>query len=188
MIDQLHSLAPISQTVPPSALWEGTSLQAISIAAQEELHEGLLHLQSGDAAQAVAALSRCVEHEPEFGDGHVFLGIAHALNHSIYPALDHLEEATRLRQDSFAAHYTLAQLNFKLRIPQKGYEAAERARQCAATVEQRRMLTQLLREERARDRNGIGRPWFNKAMPARFLFLAGSLIAAAGVAFVAHLR
>jgi len=188
MIDGLHSLTPTSHTVSPSALWGNTPSRAISAAAQGELHEGLIHLQSGDAAQAVGALSRCVELAPEFGEARIFLGIAHALNHSIYPALDHLEEATRLQPDSFAAHYTLAQLNFKLRIPRTGYEAAEQARQCATTLEQRRLLTHLLREERARGRNGIARPWFNKAMPARFLFLAASLIAAAGVAFVAHLR
>ena len=35
--------------------------------------------------------------------------------------------------ENFATHYTLAQLNFKLRIPQKGYEAAEKTR-CAAST------------------------------------------------------
>ena len=60
-----------------------------------------------------------------------------------------------LEQDSFAAHFTLAQLNFKLRIPQKGYEAAEHARRCVSTVEQRKMLTELLKEERARNGTGL---------------------------------
>ena len=50
-------------------------------------------MQSGDAEAAVAVLSLAVEHAPAFPDGHVFLGIANALTHEIYPALDHLEEA-----------------------------------------------------------------------------------------------
>jgi Na+/H+ antiporter NhaD/arsenite permease-like protein len=111
----------------------------------------------GDSGAALAALSRSTEIAPGFGEAHVFLGLANALTSNIYPAIDHLELATRLQPDSFAAHYTLAQLNFKLRIPQKGYSAAEQALRCVTTLEQRKMLTQLLREERARERNGIAR-------------------------------
>ena len=82
----------------------------------------------------------------------MFLGIAHALTYNIYPAIDHLETAAQLDQNSFGAHYTMAQLNFKLRIPQKGYEAARLALKCVRTLEQRKMLTQLLREEKAREK------------------------------------
>src|SRR5207237_264556 len=82
---------------------------------------------------------------------------AHALTSNIYPAIDHLEEAAKLDPDSFAAHYTLAQLNFKLRTPKPGYEAARRALKCVQTLEQRKMLAQLLKEERERERNGIAR-------------------------------
>jgi len=92
---------------------------------------------------------------PTFGEAHIFLGLANALTNNIYPAIDHLELAAKLQPDSFAAHYTLAQLNFKLRIPQKGYAASEDALRCVSTLEQRKMLTQLLKEERARERNGL---------------------------------
>src|SRR5438477_6087454 len=94
----------------------------LSIQASQCFREGIVCLQSGEAAQAVAAFSRSLEHAPEFTDAHVFLGIAHALTYNIYPAIDHLETAAQLDQNSFGAHYTMAQLNFKLRIPQKGYE------------------------------------------------------------------
>jgi tetratricopeptide (TPR) repeat protein len=147
--------------------------------ARQYLAEGVQHIQTGDAEAAVAVLSLAVEQAPEYSDAHVFLGIAQALTHRIYPALDHLEEAARLDEDSFAAHYTLAQLNFKLRIPQKGYEAAERARRCNMTLEQRKLLTALLREEKAREKNGIARPLFNKPFSVPALCLAGSGLAAA---------
>jgi hypothetical protein len=129
-----------------------------------------------------------VEEAPAFPEAHVCLGLAHALTHNIYPALDHLEIATKLDPDSFAAHFTLAQLNFKLRIPQKGYKAAEHALASVRTIEQRRMLTQLLREERARERDGISRPWFNKPFSAPLVFLAGSGLAAALFAVMVHLH
>jgi hypothetical protein len=99
-----------------------------------------------------------------------------------------LELAGRLDQGSFAAHFTLAQLNFKLRIPRKGYEAAELARKSIDTLEQRKMLTNLLKEERARERNGIVRPCFDKPFSRRALLLAGSSLLAAIIAIAMHMK
>jgi hypothetical protein len=56
------------------------------------------------------------------------------------------------------------------------------------TLDQRKMLTQLLKEERARERNGIARPWFNKPFGAPMLWFAGSALAAAIVFAVVHMR
>lgn len=166
---------------------QATPTSMVPALARQYLAEGVSHIQTGEAAAAVAALSLTVEQAPEYSDAHVFLGIAHALTNNIYPALDHLEEAARLDEDSFAAHYTLAQLNFKLRIPQKGYASAERARQCDMTLEQRKLLTSLLRDEKARERNGIARPLFNKPFGVPALFVAASGLAAAIVTIIRHL-
>jgi len=171
---------PLVQEPAPKAI--------VPALARQYLAEGVAHIQTGDAEAAVAVLSLAVEQAPEFSDAHVFLGIANALTHRIYPALDHLEEAARLDDDSFPAHYTLAQLNFKLRIPQKGYEASERARRCNMTLEQRRLLTALLREEKAREKNGIARPLFNKPFSVPALFLVGSGLAAAIVSVFRHMH
>jgi len=182
----------LSQLVPPEAM--------------ECFREGLLHFQAGDPGAALSAFSRSVLQAPEFGEAHIFLGLANALTSNIYPAFDHLEKAAELQPDSFAAHFTLAQLNFKLRIPQKGYDAAHEALRCATTLEQRAMLTQLLKEERARERNGIARPWFNKPWFPRSWFdkpwfnkaglkkqlpalvVAGSGLVAAVIALIVHVR
>lgn len=138
-------------------------LPMVSPEAMECFREGLQHFQAGDPGAALSAFSRSVLQAPEFGEAYIFLGLANALTSNIYPAFDHLEKAVELQPDSFAAHFTLAQLNFKLRIPKKGYDAARDALRCAKSLEQRAMLTQLLKEERARERNGIARPSFNKA-------------------------
>jgi len=156
--------------------------------ARQSFHKALECLKSGDAAAAVAALSQSLEHAPNFASGHLFLGIAHALTSTIYPAIDHLEMATQLEPGSFAAHFTLAQLNFKLRIPQKGYEAAERARRCIGTLDQRKMLTHLLKEERTRERNGIARPWFNKPFSVPALVVSGGGLLAAIIAIAVHMH
>jgi tetratricopeptide (TPR) repeat protein len=160
----------------------------LSIQAKQYFEEGTTHLQSGDAVAAVAAFSRSVEHAPAFPPAHLFLGIAYALMSNIYRSIDHLEEAAKLDPDSFAAHYTLAQLNFKMRIPAKGYEAANMALRCVETLEQRKMLTQLLKEERERERNGIARPSFSKPFSARMILFAGSALVAAIIFAFAHMR
>jgi tetratricopeptide (TPR) repeat protein len=134
----------------------------IPLPAMGAFREGLAHFQAGNPGAAREAFSRSVLLAPECAEARIFLGLANALNCDIYPALDELEKATELQPDSFAAHFTLAQLNFKLRIPERGYAAARGALRCATTPEHRAILTQLLKEERARERNGIARPSFSK--------------------------
>ena len=162
--------------------------QEVSLEARQWLRDGLLHLQSGEAVGAVVAFSRSLECAADFAEAHIFLGIAHAMTSNIYPAIDHLEAAAKLEPGSFAAHYTMAQLHFKLRIPQKGYEAAEQARRCAVTVEQRKLLTELLRQEKGRERAGIARPWFYKPFSLPLLLLAATSAVALVVAFMTHMH
>jgi tetratricopeptide (TPR) repeat protein len=160
----------------------------VSLEAKNSFREGLAHFQSGDAASALEAFSRSVTHAPKFVEAHVFLGLANALTNNVYPAIDSLELATQLEPDSFAAHYTLAQLSFKLRIPEKGYQEAAEALRCTSNLQQRAMLTDLLRGERARERNGIARPSFNKKFSSSFLWMTGSGLAAALVALFLHIK
>lgn len=106
----------------------------------------------------------------------------------IYSALDHLELAAKLQPANFLAHYLLSQLNFNLRIPQKGYQHAERALQYANSREDRTMVARLLHRERERERNGIARPWFTKPFSASAVFLAGGGLTVALAAIIIHLR
>lgn len=150
--------------------------------------EGLEQLQQAEPEQAVERLSRAVELAPQCAEARICLGLAFALSHDIYPAIDQLETAGELDPESFAAHFSLAQLNFKLRVPRKGYQAADKALKCITTTEQRRMLAQLLKEERARERNGIARPWFNKPFSRTGVYLAGGGLAAALLAILIHIH
>jgi len=150
--------------------------------------QGLAKLQVAEPAEAVELLTRAVELAPHFPEARICLGLAYALTYNIYPAIDQLECAGQLDPESFAAHFSLAQLNFKLRIPQKGYEAASQALKCVTTLAQRKMLTELLKEERGRERNGIARPWFNTPYSKTGLWLAGGGLAAAIIALLTHVR
>lgn len=160
----------------------------LSIEAKTTFQQGMAKLQMAEPAEAVELLSRTVELAPYFPEARICLGLAYALTHNIYPAIDHLEAAGTIDPENFAAHYTLAKLNFKLRIPQKGYEASQRALRCITNLEQRKMLTELLKEERARERNGIARPWFNKKFSMLEKFVLGGGLAAAIAALLIHVR
>jgi len=155
--------------------------------ALQYFQQGMAELQEGNAALAVSALSQSIALAPGFAEGRVFLGIAHSLTCEIYPAIDELEKATELAPGSFIAQYALAQLYFKLRVVEKGYERAECALRCVTNIEQRKMLTQLLKEERIRQRNGIARPTFNKPFSARALFVAGGGLCAILLGIFLHL-
>jgi len=161
---------------------------ALSANALQYFQQGMAELQNGNAALAVSALSHTVAMAPAFADGRVFLGIAHSLSCEIYPAIDQLEKATELAPDSFIAQYALSQLYFKLRVVEKGYERAKSALQCVTNIEQRKMLTQLLREEKTRERNGIARPSFNKPFSRSSLWIAGGGLCAAVLAILLHLH
>ena len=69
-----------------------------------------------------------------------------------------------------------------------GYEAADRALKCVRTIEQRKMLTQLLREEKARERSGIARPSFSKPFSSPLLLLAGGALVLAIISVLARMR
>lgn len=160
----------------------------LPVKAKDALDEGVKYLQIGNAPMAVAAISKAVELAPDFCGARVFLGMAHALSNEIYPAFDQLETAVKLDDQDFAAHFVLAQLNFKLRILPAGYACAEKALDCITTLEQRRMLTQLLREERAKERSGVARPWFKGRFTMPTLVLAGGGVAAAILVVLLHMR
>lgn len=163
--------------------------QAAGVAETHSLfQQGSEWLNCGEPAQAARCFELELERSPDFADGHVGLGIAYAVQAKIYPALDHLQTAARLEPANFYAHFKLSQLYFKLRVPQKGYEAASRALASAGSLEERRLVAQLLHEERRRERNGFKRPWWFKPFPRLALLLGGSAALALTLVLLSHLR
>ena len=180
------SPTPIGRELP--ARPQGSPTPKLSGKGLRQFQNGLELLESGRPGEAVTAFSQVVECCPGCVDAHICLGVAHAMTSFIYPAFDHLELAVRLQPENFLAHYLLSQLNFNLRIPQKGYEQAERALRFSTSREDRNMVARLLHRERERERNGIARPWFTKPFSASAVFLAGGGLTVALAAIIIHLR
>ena len=153
-------------------------LPASSLSAEVTIffQEGLELLNHGEPGEAARYFERALELEPEFADGHVALGIAYAVEAKVYPALDHLELAAQLEPENFYAHFKLGQLFFKLRVPQRGYEAMQRALGCATTLAERQLVAGLLREEKQREKGSYRRPWWNKPFSQLALLVGASLM------------
>jgi tetratricopeptide (TPR) repeat protein len=130
--------------------------------ALEMFHEGMGYLNGGELRLAISSFEQALAAAPDFADGHVALGVAYAVDYRVYPAIDHLQRATSLAPGNFSAHFKLGQLYFKLRVAQKGYAEMARALDCCTSLEQKRMVAQLIREEKQREKNAYARPWWNK--------------------------
>jgi tetratricopeptide (TPR) repeat protein len=165
----------------PAALQVARAGKPVPSGAKEMFFEGLDLLNCGEPEEAVIPLEKALDAAPDFADGHVALGIAYAMVGKIYPAIDHLQKSAELEPENFYAQFKLGQLYFKLRIPDKGYAQSKQALGCANTLAERKLVAELLREERQRASSGLNRPAFTK--PFSKLSLAwGALIALACLA------
>lgn len=155
-------LEPVSATLPAEV--------------SRKFTEGLELMDHGEPAAAAARFEEIVQTLPEYADAHVGLGIAYAVTGKIYPALDHLEEATSLEPDNFFAHFKLGQLQFKLHVPKKGYEEMQKALDCAISIEQRKLVGQLIHEQKKREQKGLARPTWDRSFSNRTLLLVAASV------------
>jgi tetratricopeptide (TPR) repeat protein len=160
----------------------------LPIQAEQHFRAGVEQLGIGEPEQALAAFEHALEQAPRFANAHIGMGIAHALCSNVYPAIDHLQQATELEPASFHAHFKLSQLYFKLRVPEKGYAEAKLALRCTRELSERQLLAQLLREERAREHNGIARPRWNRPFGASAAVAGATTAMLALVTLIAYLR
>lgn len=179
---------PATYEDPRGLAMERLGDRSLSVQASKHLRAGMEQLAMGEPAAASVAFNRALEHDPHLPDAHVGLGVAYAMTSRIYPAIDHLTHAAELEPGNFHAHFKLAQLYFKLRVPIRGYESARRALECAINLDERRLVAQLLKEERQREHDGMSRPWFHKAFNRTALWLGGAGMAALLLALLLHMH
>jgi tetratricopeptide (TPR) repeat protein len=138
--------------------------------------EGLDLMNHGEPTAAAKCFEQIVEMDPEFADAHVGLGIAYAVTGNIYPALDHLKEAVDLEPDNFFAHFKLGQLQFKLHVPKKGYEQMQKALDCASSIDERKLVGQLIHEQKQREQKGLARPTWDRPFSRKTLVLVAASV------------
>lgn len=144
--------------------------------ASRSFSEGLELLNRGEASLAATCFEQAVELTPNHADAHIGLGIAYAVKGRIYAALDHLEEAANLEPHNFFAHFKLGQLYFKLHVPQKGYDEMRKALDCATSVGERKLVGQLIHEEKQHENKRLARPTWNRTFSRRTMWLLGATV------------
>jgi tetratricopeptide (TPR) repeat protein len=161
-VEATESIVPRSTTLPMEV--------------SQKFSEGLELMNHGEPAAAATCFEQIVEMVPEFADAHVGLGIAYAVTGNIYPALDHLEEAVNLEPDNFFAHFKLGQLQFKLHVPKKGYEEMQKALDCATSIAERKLVGQLIHEQKQREQKGLARPTWDRPFSRKTLVLVAASV------------
>ena len=162
--------------------------QALSIEASQAFQEGIDLLNIGEPREAITRLKETVALAPQFSNGHVGLGIAYAMVSQVYPALDHFERAAEVDASNFYAQFKLAQFYFKLRVPKKGYERADLALKRATTIEEKRLVAQILKEERQREASGVQRPTWDKPFSKTWLRIGMALLVIACLILIVRMK
>lgn len=170
----LRDCAGIAPETSEAITMQGPSLP---MEISRRFSEGLELMNHGEPAAASRCFEQIVEMRPDFADAHVGLGIAYAVTGKIYPAMDHLEEAAELQPDNFFAHFKLGQLMFKLHVPARGYEEMQKALDCATSVEERKLVGQLIHEQKEREEKGLARPTWNRPFSGKALLLVAATVA-----------
>jgi Flp pilus assembly protein TadD len=168
--------ASLATNEPSEEVVTGAPAQIVPAAAPTTFAEGLELINRGDASAAAACFEQIVAVIPDYADAHIGLGIAYAVKGRIYPALDHLEEAARLEPHNFFAHFKLGQLYFKLHVPQKGYDEMRKALDCATSAGERKLVGQLIHEEKQHEKKSLARPTWNRSFSRRTMWLLGASV------------
>ena len=119
----------------------------------EKLHEIILSLKNACAKN------------PRNAALHTFLGIAHAMNYSVYESMDALETACKMAPQDFFVQFKYSELFFRLRLMDRAEEETSRAMALANTASEISLVGKQLSEIRRLRRNGVARPAWTKSMP-----------------------
>ncbi len=117
-------------------------------------------------ADFIASLSKACAENPENADLHTCLGIAHAMNHDVYPSMDALETARRIEPDNFFAQLKYSELLFRLKVIDRAEEETAAALGLAGNGWELSLARRQLSEIRQLRRKGLTRPAWTKSLRA----------------------
>ncbi len=165
-----------AEAIPETSEVLAVQGSSLPVEVSRKFSEGLELMNHGEPGAAATCFEQIVQALPEYADAHVGLGVAYAVTGKIYPALDHLEEATNLEPGNFFAHFKLGQLQFKLHVPKKGYEEMQKALDCATSIEERKLVGQLIHEQKLREEKGLARPTWDRPFSSKTLLLVAASV------------
>ena len=128
----------------------------------EWLREGRAAFERGRIADAIGCFRRAVDAGAGASAAYLHLGIALVRDARVYEAIDAFEAGLALSPDDFMLNLTLADLYFRLSVPDKGHRHLQVARDRALTPGERQMILALLGQEAEREKRRIDRPTFER--------------------------
>ncbi len=120
-------------------------------------------LERGQIAEAIGSLRHALEADARSIDAHLYLGIALAMDAQVYEAIDIFEAALALSPSDFMVNFKLAELYFRLWVPEKGHKHLHAAMEASSSAQERQLLRTLISQEADREKGRISRPTFGKS-------------------------
>ena len=126
------------------------------------LARGKEALDRGQLSEAIESLRRAIEADCRSTEAHLYLGIALAVDAQVYEAIDAFEAALALSPTDFMVNLKLADLYFRLSVPEKGRKHLRTAREAISNPQERELVRALMSQEAEREKRRIDRPTFGK--------------------------
>jgi len=156
--------APTPQEGPPRASRDEVArVPAQTDAGGEWLLEGRAAFERGRIADAIDCFRRVIDAGSAAPEAYLYLGIALAKDAQVYEAIDIFEAGLALAPDDFMLNLTLADLYFRLSVPDKGRRYLQVARDGCSTPSGRQLVQALLSREADREKRRIDRPTFERS-------------------------
>ncbi len=127
------------------------------------LIKGQEALQQGRLAEAIDSLKHAIEADSHSVEAYLYLGIALVMDAQVYEAIDVFEAALALSPNDFMVNFKLAELYFRLCVPEKGRRYLKTAMEASSNAEERQLLRTLISQEADREQRRIYRPTFVKS-------------------------
>lgn len=126
------------------------------------LARGKEALDRGQLSDAIESLRRAIEADCRSTEAYLYLGIALAVDAQVYEAIDAFEAALALSPTDFMVNLKLADLYFRLSVPEKGRKHLRTAREAISNPQERELVRALMSQEAEREKRRIDRPTFGK--------------------------
>ena len=127
------------------------------------LVKGKEALERGHRPDAIESFKHAIEADSHSIEAYLHLGIALVMDAQVYEAIDIFEAALGICPNNFMVNFKLAELYFKLSVPEKGHKYLRTAMEASSNAEERQLLRVLMSQEADREKRRIYRPTFAKS-------------------------
>ena len=144
--------------------WMGTGTgRRQSDSGKKWLDKGKEALERNRLSEAIEGFRQAIDADSHLIDAYLYLGIALAMDAQVYDAIDMFEAGLALSPKHFMLNLKLADLYFRLSVPEKGHKYLAAATEAISTPQERQLARTLISQETDREKRRIYRPSFGKS-------------------------